>query len=59
MYGVAQYPENMAHMILSTMWALVRSVAVTSMKTFLVLSVIFEWSPLMIGGRLNTRPLAS
>lgn len=37
----------------------VRSVAVHSMKTFLVLSVIFEWSPLIIGGMDKTIPFLS
>ena len=38
--GSAQYSENMAHTVLSTMLAFVRSVAVHSMKTFLVSSVM-------------------
>ena len=43
----------------STMLAFVRSVAVTSKKMFLVLSVILECSPLMMGGRDSTTSLAS
>lgn len=37
----------------------VKSVAVHSINTFFVFSVIFEWSPLIIGGSDNTIPLLS
>jgi len=46
-------------MISSTILAFVKSVAVASMKTFLVLRLIFEWSPLMIGGMDKTTPFES
>lgn len=38
--GVLQYSQNMAHTVLSTIWALVRSVAVISMKTSFVFRLI-------------------
>ena len=38
---------------------LVRSVAVHSMKTLRVSSVMREWWPLMMGGMLSTTPSAS
>ena len=44
---------------LSTTCALVRSVAVHSMNTLRVASVILECSPLMIGGSEHTTRLAS
>ena len=59
MNGSAQYCANMVSIVLSTTLALVRSVAVHSMKTLRVLSLILEWSPLMIGGSDSTTPLAS
>ena len=52
--GVAQYSENMVIMVFKTTLALVRSVAVHSMKTFLVFRVILEWFELMMGGRDST-----
>ena len=52
--GSAQYSENMATMVLRTILPLVRSVAVHSMKTFLVSSVILEWLLLMMGGSDKT-----
>jgi hypothetical protein len=52
--GSDVYWENMVTMILFTISTLVLSSAVISMKTFLVLRVIFEWSPLIIGGREQT-----
>jgi len=51
--------ENMQTMVSRTILALFRSVAVISMKTFLVLSVIFVWSPLIIGGIDSTIPFLS
>jgi len=51
--------ENMQTMVSRTILALFRSVAVISMKTFFVLSVIFVWSPLMIGGIDSTIPFRS
>lgn len=50
MKGSAQYSENIVDTILTTMSSLVRSVAVTSMKTFRVFNVILLCSELMIGG---------
>lgn len=49
----------MVTMMLFTTSSFVLSVAVISMKTFRVFSVIFEWSPLMIGGREQTVLLES
>ena len=57
--GTAQYSENIATTVSSTMLALVKSVAVHSMKTFFVLRVILLWSPLMIGGRDSTTSFES
>lgn len=57
--GSAQYLENMVTMMLQTMSSLVWSVAVMSMKTFLVSSVILERSLLMMGGREQTFRSAS
>ena len=57
--GVAQYWLNMVTRVSRTILALVRSVAVTSKKIFFVLSVIFECSPLIIGGRESTTLLLS
>jgi len=54
-----QYCENMVTMVLRTMLALVRSVAVTSINTFFVSNRIFECSPFMMGGKDNTMPLES
>lgn len=52
--GRAQYWENIVTTMLSTMRALVRSVAVHSMKTLRVLSEMAECAPLMMGGRERT-----
>jgi hypothetical protein len=52
--GSDVYSENIETMILLTISTFVLSRAVISMKTFLVSRVIFEWSPLMIGGREQT-----
>lgn len=57
--GSAQYSENIATSVLRTMLALCSSVAVISIKTFLVESLILECSELMIGGREHTTRLAS
>lgn len=46
----------MATMVLSVMFALVRSTAVHSMKMFLMSGLIREWCPLMSGGRERTVP---
>ena len=48
--GSAQYSENIVATMLTTMASLVSSVAVTSMNTFRVFSVILLCSELMIGG---------
>ena len=53
------HSANIVTTVFSTMVALVRSVAVHSMKTSLVCSFIFECSPLMIGGRDKTTRLLS
>ena len=53
-----QYSENAAIIVLRTISALVGSNAVTSIKTFFVSRVIFEWSPLIIGGSGNHHALA-
>jgi hypothetical protein len=57
--GFAQYWLNMATSVLSTMLALVRSVAVHSMSTFLMPGAMREWCPLITGGRESSVPLAS
>jgi len=57
--GSSQYCENIATRILMTISTLVRSVAVTSMKTFLVSNVILERLLLIIGGNEHTFLLAS
>lgn len=45
--GSAQYSENMVTIMSTTMSSLVWSVAVTSMKTLVVSSVILVWSELI------------
>lgn len=57
--GLEQYSENIVTIVSSDILALVRSVAVISMNTFLVFKVILEWSPLMIGGIERTVLLLS
>lgn len=52
--GSSVHCENMVTMMLFTTSSFVLSVAVISIKTFRVFSVIFEWSPLMIGGKEQT-----
>lgn len=52
--GSDVYWENMVTIIWLTISNFVLSRAVISMKTFFVFSEIFEWSPLMIGGREQT-----
>jgi len=47
--GWAQYSENMVTITSSTIFALVRSVAVHSMNTFLVFNVILLCSPVKKG----------
>ena len=54
-----QYLENMVTTVSKTTRAFVKSRAVTSMKTFFVSRVIFECSPLTIGGKLQIVPLES
>ena len=49
-----QYSENIVATVFTTISTFVLSVAVTSMKMFLVFSVIFECSELMIGGNERT-----
>lgn len=58
-YGSAQYSENMEDTILTTISSFVWSVAVISMNTFRVFSVILLCSELMIGGMDSTRSSAS
>lgn len=53
--GSLEYSENMVATMLTTIASFVSSVAVTSMKTFLVFRVIFECSELIIGGMERTR----
>jgi hypothetical protein len=57
--GSAQYSENILATILTTICNFVSSVAVVSMNTFLVSSVILLCSELIIGGILNTWSSAS
>lgn len=59
MKGLSQYAENIATRIFITISTLVRSVAVTSIKTFLVSKVILDWLELMIGGNEHTTRLES
>jgi hypothetical protein len=58
-YGSAQYSENIAEMMFATTCSFVSSVAVMSMNTFVVFSVILLCSELMIGGIDSTRSSAS
>lgn len=53
------YPANMAMSMWFTISTLVLSVAVISMNTFFVSSVILLWSPLIMGGSDMTVRLAS
>jgi hypothetical protein len=55
MKGSEVYSENIVEMMSATMFNFVSSVAVMSMKTFVVLSVILLCSELMIGGIDRTR----
>ena len=55
----AAHCENIETIVWRTMWHLVRSVPVHSMKTFLVAAEMREWLPLMIGGSESTRSFAS
>jgi len=57
--GSRQYPENMQTTVSRTTLALVRSVAVHSMRTSEVSRVMRLMCPLMMGGRLRTEPAAS
>jgi hypothetical protein len=57
--GSAQYSENMATKVFKTVLALCSSVAVISINTFLVSSVILEWFELIIGGNEQTVRLES
>jgi hypothetical protein len=57
--GSSVYRENIVTSMLLTISTLVLSIAVISMKTFLVVAEIFEWLPLMIGGREQTVLLES
>ena len=59
LYLSAQYSENIVVIMFNTTSALVKSVAVISMKIFLVFKVILLWLPLIIGGNERTRFLAS
>lgn len=53
--GSSQYSENIVEMMFATMSSFVSSVAVISMKMFLVLRVILLCSELMMGGIDKTR----
>ena len=55
----AEYSENMVTTVLSTIFALLRSVAVHSMKTSVVSSEMAECAPLMMGGSDSTVLFAS
>mmetsp|Transcript_6665 Transcript_6665/g.17331 ORF Transcript_6665/g.17331 Transcript_6665/m.17331 type:complete len:221 (-) Transcript_6665:707-1369(-) len=57
-FGV-QYSLNIAHTVFSVTFALVRSVAVHSMNTSVVSSVIWLGDPLMMGGSDSTVLFAS
>ena len=57
--GSAQCSENIVTIVFNTIFAFVKSVAVHSIKTFFVFNEIFEWSPLMIGGKEQTTRFAS
>lgn len=57
--GCSQYSLNIVTIIFVTIASLVSSVAVRSMNTFRVLSVILECSELMMGGMESTVRLAS
>lgn len=57
--GCAQYCENMATIVLSVMLALVRSVAVHSIRMFLISGAMRECQPLMTGGRERSVPAES
>lgn len=57
--GNAQYSENMVETMLTTIPSFVSSVAVTSMKRFVVSKVILLCSELMIGGIERTRSAES
>lgn len=52
--GSEVYWENIVTIIRFTISSFVWSTAVISMKTLVVFMVIFEWSPLMMGGREQT-----
>ena len=54
-----QYSENMVTTVSSTMFALVMSVAVHSMKTSRVVGWMREWRELMMGGSESTTSSAS
>ena len=53
------YRENMAMTVLSTIFALVKSVAVHSTKTLRVSKDILECAPFMMGGKESTVLLES
>ena len=57
--GSSVYCENIVTMMLVTISSFVRSVAVTSIKTFRVSALILEWFELMIGGIEQTVRLES
>ncbi len=59
MNGSLQYKEKEAIITLSVISALVKSLAVISIKIFSVVSLSLECSPLMIGGKDNTTLLES
>ena len=54
MKGSSVYLENMVTTMLLHSSTLVLSVAVISIKTFLVSRVILEWLPFIIGGKEQT-----
>ena len=51
-----QYYENNYTVVVKDLMSFIYSVPVDSIKQFFILSVIFECSPLMIGGRDKTTP---
>lgn len=57
--GSNEYCENIATKMLFTTSSFVLSVPVYSIKMFVVLREILEWSPLMMGGREQTVRLES
>ena len=57
--GSSQYSENIIAIMLTTIFNFVLSVAVTSTKTFLVVSLILLCSELIMGGMERTVSVSS